>query len=225
MTDEPDRLPDPAAVMANHAELIQKLRLWLLSPNKAGPEEDIITLQSRYVTAMAEFALWLTAAGEKDLALKIMVLEDALRRLRYGTVEALLQPAQGIGRGPDGMVRWGLREDVVIGLECFLISGKFKTKEKAAKYIADKYPKVFDRLKRNRKNSLVSSILNWQRRINDGDVPEAEAVQAHRRSFFEQYGGDNRSPAEMVELGKRQLAEAAERTTKAITPLRARTKI
>lgn len=224
MTDEPDRLPDPAAVMANRAELIQKLRLWLLSPNKAGPEEDIITLQSRYVTAMAEFALWLTAAGEKDLALKIMVLEDALRSLRYGTVEALLQPAQGIGRGPDGMVRWGLRVDVVIGLECFLTSKRFKTKKKAAKHIADKYP-VFDRLKRNRKDSLVGSILNWQRCINNGDVPEAEAVRAHQRSFFEQYGGDNRSPAEMFELGERQLALAAEHTTKAITPLRTRAKI
>jgi hypothetical protein len=220
MTDEPDRLPNPAAVMANRAELIQKLRLWLLSPNKAGPEEYIITLQSRYVAAVAEFAHFLTAAGEKDLALKIMVLEDALRSLRYGKVE-LLQPAQGVGRGPDGMVLWSLREDVDIGLECFLISRKFKTKEKAAKYIADEYP-VFDRLKRNPSDSLTTSILSWRRRIKEGKVPEAEAVRAHRRSLFEQYGGDNRSPDEMFALGKQLLAEAAELTTKAITPLKTR---
>ncbi len=222
MSDEPDRSPNPAAVMANRAELIQKLRRWLLSPNKAGREEDIIILQSRYVAAVAEFAHFLTAAGEEDLALKIMVLEDALRSLRYGTVEALLQPAQGVGRGPDGMVVWSLREDVDIGLECIL--GKMKTQEKAAKYIADEYS-VFGRLKRNRKDSLASSILSWRRRIKEGKVPEAEAVRAHRRSFFEQYGGDNRSPAEMFALGKRQLALADERTTKAITLVRTRAKI
>jgi hypothetical protein len=221
MTDEPDQMPNPAAVMANRAALIQNLRRWLLSPNKAGLEEDIIILQSRYVAAVGEFAHFLTAAGEEDLALKIMVLEDALRSLRYGTTEALLEPAQGVGRGPDGMVRWSLREDVDIGLECFLISRKFKTKEKAAKYIADEYP-VFDRLKRNPSDSLTTSILSWRRRIKDGEVPEAEAVRAHRRSFFEQYGGDNRSPAEMFAVGERLLAEAAERTTKAITPLRTR---
>ena len=109
-----------------------------------------------------------------------------------------------------------------IGLECFLISRKFKTKEKAAKYIADKYP-VFDRLKRNPRASLATSILSWRRRIEEGKVPEAEAVLAYRRSFFEQYR--DLPPTEMSALGERRLAEAAENTTKAITPIRTRAMI
>jgi len=214
MTDEPDQR-DPAAVMANRTALIQNLRRWLLSPNKAG-QEDITTLQDRYVAALGEVAHFLTAAGEEDLALKFIGLAGAIGQLRNGTVADVVRPTPAGGRGPDGIVPWSLRHEVVIGLKCFLISRKFKTQEKAAKYIADEYPTVFDRLKRDPSASLAKSILSWRRRINDGDVPGAEDMLAHERSFFEQYGGDNRSPAEMFALGERLLAQAAERTTKAV---------
>ena len=129
----------------------------------------------------------------------------------------MLKPARfGSGRGPDGIVPWSLRHEVVIGLECFLTSKKFKTKKKAAKHIADNYP-VFDRLKRDPGESLTTSILSWRRCIDDGDVPEeAEDFLEHERRFFAQHGGENRSPAEMFALGERLLAQAAERTTKAV---------
>jgi hypothetical protein len=207
MTDEPDQLPDPTAVMANRAVLIQRLRVLLL------PHDDVITLQSQYVVALGAVAKFLAAEGEKDLALKIIGLADAIGQLRNGTVADVVRPTLAGGRGPDGIVVWSLRAEVDKGLECIL--GKMKTREKAAKYIADKYPD-FNRLKRNPEASLAKSILSWRRRINDGDVPEAEDILAHRRIFFEQYGGDNHSPAEMFALGERLLAQAAERTTKAV---------
>lgn len=211
MTDEPDQR-DPAAVMANRTALIQNLRRWLLSPNKAG-QEDITTLQDRYVAALGEVAHFLTAAGEEDLALKFIGLAGAIGQLRNGTVADVLRPTPAGGRGPDGIMAWSLREEVDKGLECFLRSGKMKT-IKAAEYIANNYPDVFDRLKRNTKASLAKSILSWRRRIKDGDVPEAEDVLAHRLRFFEQYG--DLPPAKMFALGKRLLAEAAERTTKSV---------
>jgi hypothetical protein len=215
MTDE----PDPMSVMV--AGLIHKLGRLLLSPNKAG-RDDIITLQARYVAVLAEVAKFLKAAGaqlkaagHEDISLKILVLADAIEQLRNGTVADVLQHTPVGGRGPDGIVLWGLRHEVVIGLECLLRSRKFKTHEKTAKYIADEYP-VFDRLKRDPSDSLTTSILSWRRRINDGDVPEAEDVLAHQRRFFEQYGGDDRSPNEMFAVGEQLLAQAAERVTKAV---------
>jgi hypothetical protein len=215
MTDKPDQMPNPAAVMANRAVLIRNLRFFLLSPNKKKAGHDnITTLQSRYVAALGEVAHFLTAVGEEDLALKFIGLADAIGQLKNGTVADVVRPTPAGGRGPDGIVPWSLRHEVVIGLKCIL--GKMKTKGKAAKYIADRYP-VFDRLKRNPEASLASSILSWRRRIDDGAVPEeAEDILAHERRFFAQYGGENRSPAEMFALGEQLLAQAAERTTRAV---------
>jgi hypothetical protein len=164
------------------------------------------------VVALGAFTKYLAAEGEKDLALKIIGLADAIGQLRNGTVADVVRLTRAGGRGPDGIVAWSLRAEVDKGLECILRSGKMKTIEKAAKYIADNYD--FDRLKRNPSASLATSILSWRRRILAGRVPEAEYVLADRRSFFEEHG--NRSPAEMFALGERLLAQAAERTTKAV---------
>jgi hypothetical protein len=211
MTDEPDRLPDPAAVMANRAALMRGLRVLLR------PYRNRVALQSQYVVALGAFTKYLAAEGAKDEALKILGLADAIGQLKNGTVADVLRPTPAGGRSPDGIMVWSLRAEVDKGLECFLRSRKFKTQEKAAKYIADKYSVVFNRLKRTPKASLARSILSWRRRINEGDVPEeAEDVLAHRRDFFEQHGGENRSPAEMFALGEELLAQAAERTTKSV---------
>ena len=201
MTEE----PKAAAV----AVLIKRLRRNLLSPH----DDDVIEIQSQYVTALAFVAQFLAAEGEKELASKFNGLADAIRQLKNGTVADVVRPTPGGGRGPDSMVRWSQRLQVVKGL--FLILGKMKTNEKAVKYIAGEYP-VFNRLKRDPSDCLTTSILSWRRRIKDGDVPEGEGILAHYRSFLEQYGGDNRSPAEMFALGKQLLEEAAERTTKAV---------
>jgi hypothetical protein len=178
------------------------------------------------VAALIEWTKFLGAAGaSEDITLKIVGLADAIGQLQNGTVADVVRPTRGGGRGPDGIVAWSLRYDVFIGLECILRSGKTKTIEKAAKYIADNYypvfdrlkrnPKAsFDRLKRNRKASLAKAILSWRRRINDGKVPEAEDMLAHQRSFFKQHGDS--SPAEWFALGERLLAQAADRTTKAV---------
>jgi hypothetical protein len=207
MTDEPDRL-DPAAVMANRAALMQGLRVLLR------PYRNRVALQSQYVVALGAFTKYLAAEGAKDEALKIIGLADAIGQLKNGTVADVLRRTPAGGRGPDGIMVWSLRAEVDKGLECIL--GKMKTIEKAAEYIADNYP-VFDRLKRTPKASLARSILSWRRRINDGDVPEeAEDVLAHRRDFFEQHGGENRSPAEMFALGEELLTQAAERTIKSV---------
>jgi hypothetical protein len=214
MTDEPDQMPNLAAVMRNREELIHQLRRWLLSPNKAGPD-DIITLQARYVAALGEVETFLRAAGEDDLALKFVGLAGAIGELRKGTVADVVRPTPAGGASPDGIMVWSLREDVVIGLECILKSGKKKTLDKAAQYIADKYP-VFNQLKRNSTHSLDTSILSWRRYINNGEVPEAETVLARQHSFFERHGGDDCSPAEMFALGEQLLAEVADRTTKAV---------
>jgi hypothetical protein len=207
MTGKP-KAPKAAAVAA----LMRELRVL------RRPHRDVIALQSQYVVALGHFAKFLAAESRKDEALKIVGLAGAIGQLRNGTVADVLRPAPfGGGRGPDGIVPWSLRHEVVIGLKCFLISRKFKTQEKAAKYIADKYPTVFDRLKRDPSASLATSILSWRRRIDDGDVPEeAEDLLAHERRFFAQHGGENRSPAEMFALGEELLAEAAERTTKSV---------
>jgi hypothetical protein len=216
MTDEPNQLPKAAAV----AVLIERLRV-LLSPH----DDDVIKLQSQFVVALGSVAKFLAGEGRKDLALKFIGLADAIGQLKNGIVADVVRPTPGVGRGPDGIVVWSLRHEVVKGLE--LIRGKMGTIEKAAKYIADNYPGFdrlkrnpkasFDRLKRNRKASLAKAILSWRRRIYDGDVPEAEVdTLAHHRSFFEQYGSENRSRAEMFALGKRLLDQAAERTTKAV---------
>jgi hypothetical protein len=200
MTAKPEA---PKAVAA----LIQELRVLLR------PHRDVVALQSQFVVALGHLGKFLAAQGEKDLALKFIGLAGVIGELRNGAVAQVLRPTPGGGRGPDGIVLWSLRHEVVKAL--FLISGKMKTTEKALKYIADNYP-VFDQLKRTPKASLAKSIVSWRRRINKGDVPEAEDMLAHQRRFFEQYGGENRSPAEMFELGKQLLAEAAERTTKAV---------
>jgi hypothetical protein len=204
--------PNPAAVMANRAELIHQLRRWLLSPNKAGGPDDIITLQARYVAALGEVETFLRAAGEGDLALKFIGLADAIGQLRNGTVADVVRPTPAGGRGPDGTMVWSLRAEVAIGLECILRSQKMNKKE-ATEYIASKYP-VFNNLKRDPQGSLTKSMLSWRRHINEKKVPESEDFQRHQREFFEQHG--NRPPAEMFALGEHLLAQAAERTAKAV---------
>jgi hypothetical protein len=206
MTGKP-KVPKAATVAA----LLRELRVL------RRPYRDRIALQSQYSVALGHFAKFLAAEGANDEALKIVGLAGAIGQLRNGPpVADVLQPASfGSGRGPDGIMVWSLRHEVVIGLKCILMSGKMKTVE-AAEYIADNYPD-FDRLKRSPKASLAKSILAWRRRIDDGDVPEeAEDLLAHERRFFERHGGENRSPAEMFGLAKRLLAEAAERTTKSV---------
>jgi hypothetical protein len=180
------------------------------------PHRDRIALQSQFVVALGHFAKFLAAEGAKDEALKIIGLADVIGQLRNGTVADVLRPAPlGGGRGPDGIMVWSLRHEVVIGLKCILMSGKMKTIE-AAEYIADNYPD-FDRLKRFPEASLAKSILAWRRRIDDGDVPEeAEDLLIHERRFFEQHGGENRSPAEMFALGEELLAQAVERLRKSV---------
>jgi hypothetical protein len=165
--------------------------------------------------ALYQVTNFLKASGaSEDIVRGFIYLTDAIGQLRNGTVADVVRRTPAGGHGPDGTVVWSLRAEVDKGLECILRSGKMKTQD-AAKYVAYNYP-VFNRLKRKPKASLAKSILSWRRRINDGKVPEAEDVLAHRRSFFEQHGGDNRSPAEMFALGERLLAEAAELTAKAV---------
>jgi hypothetical protein len=208
MTDEPDQMSDPAVVMASLAALlIERLRVL------QSPHDDVITLQSHYAVALWAVAKFLDKAGEKDLALKIIVLEDALVQLRHGTVADVVRPTSADTRGPDGILLWSQRHEVVKGLECILRSRKMKTIESAAKYIAKNYP-AFDRLKRNTDASLPTSIASWRSGIRKGKVPGAEDMLAHERSFFEQYG--DLPPTEMFELAKQLLAQAAERTTKAM---------
>ena len=97
MTDEPEQMPNPAAVMRNREELIHQLRRWLLSPNKAGGPDDIITLQARYVAALGEVETFLRAAGEDDLALKFVGLAGAIGELRNGTVADVVRSAAAGG--------------------------------------------------------------------------------------------------------------------------------
>jgi hypothetical protein len=108
-------------------------------------------------------------------------------------------------------VAWTLRAEVKIGLECILKSRKLRGKAEAAKYIATKYP-VFKRLKRDPADNLATSIVSWRRRIRDGVVPASEEIAAHEKKFFAKH---NDCP-DMFGLGERLLAEAAERTTKAV---------
>jgi hypothetical protein len=214
MTDEPDQTPNPAAVMRNREALLQNLGN--IFPISEADQSDIVKLQSWYMLALNQVTNFLVASGASaDVVRGFIYLTDAIGQLRNGTIANVVCPVPANRQGPDGIVVWSLRAEVVKGLECILRSGKMKKLEDAAKHIAKKYP-AFDRLKRHPERSLKTSILSWRRRINDGMVPEAEDVLAHQRSFFEQRRGDNCSPAEMFALGERLLTQAAEHTTKAV---------
>ena len=141
-------------------------------------------------------------------------MTDAIGQLKNGTVASVVQRATPGNRGPDGLIVWSYRHDVVIGLECILRSRKIEGKKRgAAKYIADNYPD-FDRLKRDADNSLAVSIVSWRRLFKEKNVPESEDFQQRQSEFFERHG--ELSPAEMFELGKQHLALAAELTTRAV---------
>jgi hypothetical protein len=214
MTDKPNQTPTAAAVMADLATLTHNLRNSFRIPSKSGID-DTITLQARYVVALGNVAEFLGRGGAgEDVAQKFIELAGALDNLRNGVVAEVLSPTSfGGGRGPDGTVAWSYRFDVVIGLECILRSGKKNTNKEAAEHIARKYP-AFDRLKRDPSDTLSTSVLSWRRQINEGKVPESKYMQAHQHKFFEQHA--NLPPSEMFALGERLLAEAAERTTKAV---------
>jgi hypothetical protein len=201
--------PDPTQVVADLAVLIHNLRVVFRAPTKPNRDNPI---QARYVVALGDVAKFLERqkAGD-DIVRRFIELADAISGLSKGTVADLLRPAPAGGRGPDGLVVWSYRAEVVKALECILRSGKINTTRAAAEHIASKYP-VFDRLKRNPGDSLEKSILSWRRYINEGNVPESEDVQAHQHKFFEQH---NHPPTEMFALGELLLAEAAEIVTTA----------
>lgn len=214
MTDNPDKTPNLAAVMRNREALLQNLGN--IFPISKADQDDIIKLQSWYMYALKQVTDFLKASGASENVVGgFIYLTDAIGQLRNGTVADVVRHTPAGREGPDGLIVWSLRADVVIGLECILRSGKMKKLEDAAKHIEKNYP-AFNRLKRHPERSLKTSILSWRRRINDGMVPEAEDVLAHQCTFFELHRGDNCSPAEMFALGKRLLAEAAERTPKAV---------
>jgi hypothetical protein len=189
--------------------LIHNLRVVLATPVKA---DDAITLQARYVIALGYVAEFLRASNaSEEVVFKFLGLADAIGQLKNGTVAEVVRPAEAGGRGPDGIVAWSLRAEVVIGLECLLKSRKLRGKAEAARHIAAKYP-IFNRLKRDPDDKLVTSMLSWRRRIRDGVVPASEEIAAHEKKFFEEH---NDAP-DMFGLGERLLAEAAGRTTKAV---------
>jgi hypothetical protein len=186
MTEKPDQMPNPAAVMRNREALLQNLGN--IFPISEADQNKVIKLQSWYMLALDQVTNFLKASGASgDIVEGFIYLTGAIRELRNGTVADVVQPTPAGRHGPDGVVVWCLRADVAIGLECILRSGKKKTKEKAAKYIAGKYP-VFNRLKRKPGASLTTSMLSWRRRINDRDVPEADDVLSHQRSFLSNKG-------------------------------------
>jgi hypothetical protein len=207
VTDE----PNPAAVMANREALLQNLGN--IFPISEADQSDVIKLQSWYMLALKQVIDFLKAArASEDTVRGFIFLMDAIGQLRNGTVADVVRSSR-IGRGPDGLVVWSYRHEVVIGLECILKSGKMKGKKAAAQHIADNY-EPFHRLKRDTNDSLKKSILSWRRYIHDKKVPESEDFQKRQREFFEQHSG--LSSAEMYALGEQLLAEAAEHTLKAV---------
>jgi hypothetical protein len=198
-----------AKAIANREALIHNLNVALATPLKV---DDTITLQARYVVALGHVAKFLQASGaSEEIVLKFIGLADAIGQLKNGTVAEVVRPAEAGGRGPDGIVAWTLRAEVVIGLECILRSRKLRWITEAARHIARKYP-IFNRLKRDHDDDLETAMLSWRRRIRDGKAPASEEIAAHQEKFFEEHN----DPAEMFALGEQLLAEAAERTTKAV---------
>ena len=196
-----------AKAVANREALIHNLNVTLATPLKV---DDTITLQARYVVALGHVAEFLRASGaSEEIVLKFIGLAGAIDQLRKGSVADVVRPTPAGGRGPDGIVAWSLRHEVVIGLECILRSQKLDGTA-GAKHIARKYP-IFNRLKRNPDDKLATAILSWRRRIHDGEVPASEEIAAHEKKFFEEHNAPD-----MFELGERLLAEASERTTKAV---------
>jgi hypothetical protein len=198
---------DPAAVVADLAATMQRLRAILFEPAKPDAKADrIVRLQSRHVVAQALIAEFLTRWGSDDVAQRLLELADAISGLRNGTVADLVRPSTPYSRPPDGIVPWSYRHEVVIGLECILRSKK-KTLKEAARYIAKKYP-ALERLKRNAKDNLEGAIRSWRANIRAGKTPIGEAALAHEHRFFEGLG--KLSANEMFRRGEQCLAAITE---------------
>jgi len=197
------RLDSSERLISDVATLANNLRFAFQGPIK--PTADpVVTMQARYTFALRDIAKFLERSGVEDIASRFVELADAINGLRKGTVAGPVRPAIAGGRGPDGHVPWGLRADVVIGLECFLKSGK--KQRRAAKSIADNYP-VFGRLKRNSGDNLATAIIAWRRQINERKAPASDERLACQREFFKECG--DLPPDEMLALGERHLMQTA----------------
>jgi hypothetical protein len=199
--------PTTEQLLNDFATLTNNLRF--LFGTAVKPTADrVVTLQSRYVVALANVAMFLERSGvEREIARKFVELADAIGNLRNGVVTDPVRPAIAGGRGPDGHVIWGLRADVCIGLECFVKAGQ--SRDQAAKEIAKEYP-AFERLKRNANAKLNASILSWRKHINNADVPAGDQLLAHERQFLEVRR--HLSPREIRAVGKELLRQAARLT-------------
>jgi hypothetical protein len=193
---------DPAAVVADLERLVSNLHHAFHAPAQASH-----TTRDRYVVALKEIADFFERFDD-DIAYRFIVLAAALRDLHGRALTDLLRPGTIGGRGPDGRLVWNRRLEVVTGLELILRSRDMKIRE-AAEHIAKNYP-VFNQLKRDPGDDLAWSIRSWRRGINEGKVPEFDAL-AHQRRLLEQFA--DRPLTDMFALGELVLTQAAERIT------------
>jgi hypothetical protein len=96
--DEPDQMPNPAAVMANRAALLQNLGN--IFPISEVDRNNPIKLQSWYVLALDQVRGFLKASGASaDIVLGFIYLTDAIGQLKNGTVASVVQRATPGNRG------------------------------------------------------------------------------------------------------------------------------
>src|SRR6516165_8499328 len=204
---DPSKPPTTERLVSDFVTLTNNLR-YLFGIAVKPTADRVVTLQSRYVVALTNVAMFLQRSGvEDDIVRKFVELADAIGNLRNGVVTDPVRPAIAGGRGPDGHTIWALRADVCIGLECFVKAGQ--SRDQAAKEIARKYP-AFERLKRNASAKLNASILSWRKHINNADVPAGDQLLAHERQFLEVRR--HLSPREIRAVGKELLRQAARLT-------------
>jgi hypothetical protein len=198
-----ERLIRDLGILANDLRFVFRVPVKPTAP-------PIVTLQSQYMIALVSVAKFLRRCGVgDDIARKFVELADAIGGLRNGVVTDPVRPAIAGGRGPDLHTIWALRADVCIALECFVRAGQGR--DDAAGEIAERYP-VFERLKRNARSSLKSSILSWRKHINKADVPDGDQILAHEREFLE---ARHSLPGEEIRaVGEDLLRQAAQITAK-----------
>jgi hypothetical protein len=198
-------------VMAALEAMTRGLHFVFRTPEKPGVNH-VTAVQARYALALADnVAKFMRDAGVgDDIAQRFEELATAILGLRRGIVTDPVRAAEIGGRSSDGLTAWLLRADIVLGLECLIRSQKFNTLKKAAQHVAKRFPKEFDRLKRNPGDDLASSILSWRTRINKRKAPGGDNILAYQHRFFEDHG--HLSHDEWIAEAERVLAEAARAT-------------
>jgi hypothetical protein len=144
-----------------------------------------------------------------EIGTYIAGLGVALQDLIEGVTDPLFVTK---GSKRDSMRTWGARLQAALGLECWIISDLFLSREKAASDAARKY-KALARLKRGENRALKTSLLSWYDRYVEGRVPVPELLEAFQTTRRELKAA-KLSSAEYRRRGEQAFAKAVKTATR-----------